>query len=297
MDALHRLAVCCTALLPLACGGDNPHPRELAPLVLASTPSTFAAGCSGSTARRETLYRDSAVEPFVAVDPADADHLVGVWQQDRWSGGGASGLLAGVSFDGGHTWARAAAPFTRCTGGGRARGGDFERASDPWVAVGTDGTVWQSGLAFDRQGPGGQAILVSRSTDRGLGWSDADAVARDDDPDVALDKETITVDPLDPQRVYVVWDRLTGLTNPDPTLGTGPAWLARTTDGGATWEPARSIHDPARTPRRSGTRSSRSRTARSSTSSPSSRTRASSCRTRRSRCCARSTTAPAGRRR
>jgi len=50
------------------------------------------------------------------------------------------------------------------------------------------------------------------------------------------DKESITADPTDARYVYAVWDRLTG--------NNGPAWFARTIDGGASWEPARVVYDP-----------------------------------------------------
>ena len=39
-----------------------------------------------------TNYVNSEVEPFVAVNPANPSNIVGVFQQDRWSNGGAPGL-------------------------------------------------------------------------------------------------------------------------------------------------------------------------------------------------------------
>ena len=65
--------------------------------------SPLAPGCDGE-APSGVLYSGAEVEPMVAVDPANSQHLIGVWQQDRWSSGGAAGQLAGVSFDGGRTW-------------------------------------------------------------------------------------------------------------------------------------------------------------------------------------------------
>jgi hypothetical protein len=41
-----------------------------------------------------------------------------------------------------------------------------------------------------------------------------------------------------------VWDRLTGFTNPSNPANTGPSWFTRTTDGGDSWEPPRSVYDP-----------------------------------------------------
>src|SRR5207248_4675812 len=67
------------------------------------------------------------------------------------------------------------------------------------------------------------------------------------------DKESLTADPTDRsgRRVYVTWDRLEGPEVPGgavpgvPLLpARGPAYFARTLDGGATWEPGRAIYDP-----------------------------------------------------
>src|SRR5438105_1464158 len=111
--------------------------------------SMFPVACRGPLLPRETLFENAEVEPFLAVDPGNPAHLIGVWQQDRYSGGGAIGLLAGVSFDSGKTWATTSAPFSHCTGGTASNGGGYQRASDPWVAIAPDGTAYQLALAFD----------------------------------------------------------------------------------------------------------------------------------------------------
>jgi len=107
--------------------------------------------------------------------------------------------------------------------------------------VRADGTAFLSALVFDST-TARSAMVASRSSDGGITWSDPTVLLADNDPDVTNDKESITADPADPGRVYVVWDRLTGLTQPNKPVGTGPAWFARTTDG--MWEPARPIFDP-----------------------------------------------------
>jgi hypothetical protein len=72
------------------------------PLVRVSGTSPFASSTADNVAGQTgTNFLHSEVEPRVAVDPTNPDHLVGVWQQDRWSNGGARGIVAGVSFDGG----------------------------------------------------------------------------------------------------------------------------------------------------------------------------------------------------
>jgi hypothetical protein len=79
-------------------------------------------------------------------------------------------------------------------------------------------------------------MLVSRSTDSGRTWSNPSTLIRDGSL-FFNDKNTITADPTDANYVYAVWDRLA-------LSGGGPAFFARTTDGGNTWEGARPIFDP-----------------------------------------------------
>src|SRR5207302_7847536 len=79
------------------------------------------------------------VEPWITQNPRDPRNLVAMWQQDRWSNGGAKGLVAGWSVDGGRSWRETALPFSRCAAPFLERVAPFERASDPWVSAGPDG--------------------------------------------------------------------------------------------------------------------------------------------------------------
>ncbi|HYV68445.1 MAG TPA: sialidase family protein, partial [Myxococcales bacterium] len=226
------------ALLLTACGNDVARTTTIAG-------SAFPPECLGPALNNESFYGRAEVEPFLAVDPLDPAHLITVWQQDRYSRGGSAGLLTGVSFDAGKTWETHSAPFSHCTGGTSSNGGDYERASDPWVTIAPDGTAHQQALTFDVSlGGGHRAILASRSTDGGRTWSAAKTLQGDFDSSFALDKGSITADPKDASHVYAVWDRLTVQNVPSSPSVHGPAWFARTTDGGATWEQARAIYDP-----------------------------------------------------
>jgi hypothetical protein len=214
-------------------------PAEVGPPVVASTASPFAPDCNGAP-QTGTLYRNSEVEPFVAVNPARQRNRIGVWQQDRWSSGGANGLLARVSNDGGATWRNSVSPpFSRCAGGNPRNGGDYERASDPWVSISPDGTAYFMSLSLSLS-TGDNAMLVARSRDGGRTWGPITTLIRDG-VDAFNDKNSLTADPTDSRFAYAVWDRLTGDT---PETERGPVVFTRTTDGGATWEPAREIYDP-----------------------------------------------------
>jgi hypothetical protein len=215
-------------------------------------PSPFAAGCDGAPAqqREGTNYANSEVEPHVTVNPRNPAHAIGVWQQDRWSNGAARGLVAATTRDG-VNWSRSFAHFSRCSGGTPANGGDYPRVSDPWVDFAPNGDVFQASLSVNLETVS-TAVLVSRSRDGGATWEEPVAVRRDTSSGFN-DKESLTADPTDPtsRRVYVVWDRLEGVGlpavpgSPLPLLPVkGPAWFARTVDGGASWEPGRPIYDP-----------------------------------------------------
>ena len=208
------------------------------PAGLVSSASTFVAGCAG-VSNSGTLYANAEVEPHLAVNPVNPNNLIGSWQQDRWSNGGAQGTAVGFSFDAGATWVTGALPASRCAGGNLANGGDYERATDPWVTFSPNGVAFQMSLAVSGAilQPGSvSAMLVFRSTDGGRTWGNPATLIRDTDQ-FFNDKNTITADPTDSRFVYAVWDRLSFDNR-------GPAFFARTVDGGLTWEPARVIYDP-----------------------------------------------------
>jgi hypothetical protein len=226
----------------------------VAPLTVASGPSPFG-GCTVGAAAGSVLYPNAEEEPWVDANPTHTDNLIAVWQQDRWSDGGAHGLVTGVSQDGGHTWSETFPHFSTCAGGTVANGGAYDRSSDPWVSFGGDGTAYQVSLSFDAN-DNANAVLASRSTDRGLTWSEPWTIIRDSgNRDVGYafnDKESVTADPTTPGYAYAAWDRfvspngtaresIEGLLNSRSFRE--PIWFSRTTDHGQTWEPARNIYD------------------------------------------------------
>ncbi len=220
------------------------------PLRLASGPSPFA-GCTigASGAPNEVLYVNAEVEPWVAVNPTNPTNIIGVFQQDRWSNGGAHGLVTAVSHNGGVTWSRTWAHFSFCSGGTPANGGDFDRASDPWVTFSPNGDAYQISLSAsaDLLTSG---ILVSKSADGGDTWSEPATLIRETSAFNFNDKESITADPTNANYVYAVWDR-SRIPSDQANLQAlhsfafrGDIMFARTTNGGTSWEPARAIFHP-----------------------------------------------------
>src|SRR6266540_4101010 len=96
---------------------------------------------------------------------------------------------ASVTHNGGATWSSTYPPFTTCAGGTETNGGDFQRASDPWVTFAPNGDAYFISLSLTFVGPTsstGTGVLVSKSTDGGDHWSDPVTLVRDvGDADVA----------------------------------------------------------------------------------------------------------------
>lgn len=234
--------------------GASAGPFTVAPLTVVSGPSPFA-GCTVGGTPTSVLYPNAEEEPWVDVNPRNPNNLIAVWQQDRWSDGGAHGLVTAVTHDGGATWARTFPHFSTCAGGTAQNGGDFDRSSDPWVSFGPDGTAYQVSLSFNASN-NVNAVLASRSIDGGDTWSEPWAIIRDSgERDVAYafnDKESVTADALTPGYAYAAWDRFVTPSGTSRESIEGlihsrsfrePIWFSRTRDGGVTWEPPRNIYD------------------------------------------------------
>ncbi len=178
---------------------------------------------AGSTAQPETQ-----AEPHLHANPLNDANLVAAYQESRFANGGARALNYSTSFDGGASWTEGILPGLTV-----AAGGQWDRASDPWVAFGPNHQVYFVSLLFN-QSNSDNAIAVSRSTDGGATWSNPVIVHRTSaDFD---DKETITVDTYPQSRhfgnVYVGWD-INKFTNGQVTAQ--QMVVARSTDGGASW--------------------------------------------------------------
>ncbi len=228
-------------------------PFSLGPATIASGASPFPPGCGGpgEASAGSVNYLNAEVETHVAVNPTNPANVVAFWQQDRWNDGGAHGNLAGYSFDGGATWAWSAPRFSRCAGGaGLGNAGDYERATDPWLSFSPNGRLHAITLSFDNS-TARNAILAAFSDNGGVSWS-APRIVRFDNPRAVgnnfNDKETLTADPLNSSLVYATWQRIVAPSERASQRGFentasffSEAWFARSTNGGASWEPARPI--------------------------------------------------------
>ncbi len=188
-------------------------------------------------------YPAAEVEPQAAVNPANSNNIIGAWQQDRWSNGGSRGLVAGFSKDGGKTWKETPLPFSSCAPDGLP----FQRASDPWVSIGPDGTAYTDAISFDGT-DNRNAVAAATSTDGGKTWRNLHTLVdfETNGGQFFNDKNSITADPTQPGTAYAVWDTLVAPTdhpddNPHAAAFTGDAFFSKTTDGGQSWRVPKAI--------------------------------------------------------
>ncbi|MDQ6794219.1 MAG: glycoside hydrolase [Chloroflexota bacterium] len=207
---------------------------------------------------------NAEVEPWIANNPRLSRNVVATWQQDRWNDGGAKGLVAGSSFNGGATWSEVPLPFSQCAAPFYERVAPFDRASDPWDSVGPDGKTYGQRLVFNANDTHNGVAAVA-SADGGRTWQNLRLLIDDPASDPTQpgdDKNSVTADPALAGSAYAVWDRIVlttcgsairrvnpqiddhpALRGPSGALNcfTGPSYFSRTTNGGLTWEPARPI--------------------------------------------------------
>ena len=234
------------------------------------------------------VFPSTEPEVWLAANPADPSNLIGSIQQDRWSDGGAQGLVAPYSTDGGRSWNETPLPFTVCASSyysGKVlrdpfTGRPYDRASDPWVDIGPDGTAYAVTISFDANDNGG-SIGAATSSDGGRTWHNQQNILAENAHDPSLpfnDKESDAADPVHAGTAYAVWDRLQNIPCPPgvpPASGNsddrvfrqggaapaaaattataaaldcfdGPGTLSRTTNFGRTWStPTTIVPTPA----------------------------------------------------
>ena len=255
---MRSVLVAMAAAVALGCGfaaSASADPFTLGPPVTVTGPSPFAPGCGGpgEAGPSSVLYENGEVEPSVAVNPTNPNNIVGFWQQDRWSDGGAHGLLAGFTRDGGLNWIAQRAQVHQLRRRHRRRGRVRARVGPlgvvrPHRDAARDLDLVRQQHAAQR-GPG-QPLDRRRRTPGAIRRS-CGSTTRGRSATTSTTRRRSP--PTRPTRAYVyaVWDRLISPSNSSSARAYersvsfhGPTWFARSTDDGATWEPARPIFDP-----------------------------------------------------
>jgi hypothetical protein len=175
-------------------------------------------------------YTDAQAQHRTEVEPdtfSFGNTIVSAFQVGRVSGGGSSNIGFATSNDGGATWTRGFLPGITVNGGGR-----YSQASDAAVAYDARHNVWLiSSLAIGSTAD----ILTSRSTDGGRTWSNPVTTATG-----SLDKNWIVCDNTSSSPFYG-----NCYTQYDITSAGDALRMKTSSDGGATWGPARATGDNA----------------------------------------------------
>jgi hypothetical protein len=190
-----------------------------------------------------TIYRNSESEPFIAVNPTNANNMIIAHHIDRISvSGGAVGIGAEYTFDGGRTWNSVRVPLTRCSAAAPGSPGDFERSTDPWIDFSRDGVAYLVDLPFNIAQDFSEAFTVVRSLDGGRTWQGPFLISLDPTAGTvnAYDEPKIVVDPAEPNIVY-----FSAVNYPLQGSGAGgkrnQMVFSRSIDGGVTWPPLRVV--------------------------------------------------------
>lgn len=215
------LLLCLTVITQLS-APSRANSFRLGPTIDLSDPDVFA-GCSfngGSNGAEK--------ECSIVANPTNPKNLV-----VAWIGGRFIGIGAAASFDGGKHWQQVLLPGLSICGGGTE---DFWGNADPWLSFAPNGELYHLCLA-GADNNARNAVLVSKSTDGGLHWEQPIRLWDTTDKHAIPDKSSLTADPTDARFVYAIWDNCDNGNR-------GQAIFTRTTDGGRTWEPARTIYNP-----------------------------------------------------
>ena len=212
-------------------------------LLCYGSPAT-GAGPAGSVIRSGVVTRqdvapqpgsepDTVVEPDVAVNPRNAANAVAAAHDGRFPDGGAVAISVAWTKDSGRHWHHSPAP-----GVTTATGGQFDRASDPVVAFGPDGTAYLSILAFDVTSCD-SAVVVLRSRDGGRTWSRPQTAHFSDTCTFSDDKNWLVVDTgahsAHRGRVYQFWTPFLFVDEAETQFIGSPQAVRWSDDKGRTW--------------------------------------------------------------
>lgn len=194
--------------------------------------ATGSAGSVLATPIGNDPYTNGGPQHKTQLEPdsfAFGSTIVAVTQSGRYyGGGGSSNIVFSSSQNNGRTWTTGGLPGTTVN-----EGGTWPRISDPSVAYDPQDNVWLAlGLGIDSGGTG-HILLVNRSTNGGVTWSNPVVAAVSGGS--FWDKTWITCDTWSASpnygNCYIQYD----------DNGAGNAMrMVTSTDGGATWGPIRS---------------------------------------------------------
>jgi hypothetical protein len=175
-------------------------------------------------------YTNASSQHETQVEPdtfAWGSTMVATFQTGRFEDGGASNAGWATTTDGGANWNHGFLPGTTTFA---TPAGTYDRVSDPVVAYDASHGVWLiATLAIAGASVDGEAVLINRSGDGGLSWSNP-VVASSATGSHDYDKEWVACDntPSSPHygNCYLQWDDFGDANR---------ILMSTSSDGGATW--------------------------------------------------------------
>lgn len=198
-------------------------------------------------------------EPYLAVHPKNPKILVACWLLG-------TDQPAAITFDGGKTWINTLVPLSICLGGFGFTNGIIDGGS---LGITDDDTVIRSDLFIITQSTsttvttlltGASVTRGKIDKTRGIIWETPQIVFQGNTGQTILgglnnsqftlvtpvDKQLLFVDPKKNDIIYNIWH--TQVSNVSLGIGEMLVYLARSVNGGTTWETARVIYEPSNDP-------------------------------------------------
>lgn len=172
--------------------------------------------------------RASESLPQVQTVPGSPDELRAVYVQD-----GGEAAVGAASSDGGRSWSLTpVGGATGCTGGTEA-----SWTANPFLAVGGDGATYYGNSWLG--GPeGSQGILVHRWAGPGFAWSSGMSPDGSD----SAQNANVAASPHDPDSIAMMWSQIHTVSTPAGRVpSSADLRFARSSDGGRTFDPARTL--------------------------------------------------------
>jgi len=173
-------------------------------------------------------------EPHIARSQVDPDFLAAVFQEGRFTDGGAVDCGYSITHDGGLSWTRALIPNLTMT-----TGGPYFRATDPVAGIDLDGRVFLCTEGATDTNFAHGIVLVSRSTDGGATFASPSIVFQPANNSDFADKDWMAVNTFagtaSVGRILVTWTEF-------DAAGASPIMRSYSDDHGVTWSSAAFIH-------------------------------------------------------